>query len=35
MTGQEVALELLRRFANRTSWFFYDHMERYPEYRTY
>ena len=35
MAGEQVALELLRRFANRTSWFFYDHMERYPEYRTY
>jgi len=33
--AQEVALELLRRFANRTSWFFYDHKERYPEYQTY
>lgn len=30
-----VALELLRRFANRTSWFFYDHKERYPEYQEY
>ncbi|MEQ8844382.1 MAG: hypothetical protein RIB58_05955 [Phycisphaerales bacterium] len=35
MPAEEVALELLRRFANRASWFFYDHRERYPEHRTY
>lgn len=30
-----VAGELIRRFANRASWFFYDHRERYPEFREY
>ena len=35
IAAEQVALELLRRFANRTAWFFYDHRERYPEFRTY
>ena len=35
MPAQIVASELLRRFANRTSWFFYDHRERYEEFREY
>lgn len=35
LPAEAVALELLRRFANRTSWFFYDHEERYPEYQEY
>lgn len=35
LPAQGVALELLRRFANRASWFFYDHRERYPEYQEY
>ena len=33
--AQAVALELLRRFANRTSWFFYDHLERHEDFREY
>lgn len=35
MPADAVALELLRRFANRASWFFYTHRERYPEYQEY
>lgn len=35
MPADAVALELLRRFANRTSWFFYRHDERYKEYQEY
>lgn len=35
LSAEAVALELLRRFANRASWFFYDHEERYPEYQEY
>ncbi|UYV12503.1 MAG: hypothetical protein NCW75_14545 [Phycisphaera sp.] len=35
LTAQVVALELLRRFANRSSWFFYRHQERYPGYQEY
>jgi hypothetical protein len=35
MPADAVALELLRRFANRASWYFYTHRERYPEYREY
>lgn len=35
MPAEAVALELLRRFANRSSWFFYRHDERYPEYQEY
>ncbi len=35
LSANAVALELLRRFANRASWFFYDHKERYPEYQEY
>ncbi|MFI4916551.1 MAG: hypothetical protein ACIAS6_08615 [Phycisphaerales bacterium JB060] len=35
LPAEAVALELLRRFANRTSWFFYEHEERYPEYQEY
>lgn len=35
LSADAVALELLRRFANRASWFFYDHKERYPEYQEY
>lgn len=35
LSADAVALELLRRFANRSSWFFYDHKERYPEYQEY
>ncbi len=35
LPADAVALELLRRFANRSSWFFYTHRERYPEYQEY
>lgn len=35
MPAEAVALELLRRFANRVSWFFYRHDERYPEFQEY
>ncbi len=35
MPADAVALELLRRFSNRVSWYFYTHRERYPEYREY
>jgi hypothetical protein len=35
MPAEAVALELLRRFSNRVSWYFYRHKERYPEYREY
>lgn len=35
MPAEAVAFELLRRFANRASWFFYRHDERYPEYQEY
>lgn len=30
-----VLSELVRRFSNRASWFFYDHEERYPEFQEY
>lgn len=35
MTAQAITLELLRRFTNRSSWFFYRHQERYPGYQEY
>lgn len=35
LPADAVALELLRRFANRASWYFYTHRERYPEFREY
>ncbi len=35
LSAEDVASQLLWRFANRSSWFFYDHKERYPEYQEY
>jgi len=35
LPADAVALELLRRFSNRVSWYFYRHQERYEEYREY
>lgn len=35
LDGQAVLLELIRRFSNRSSWFFYRHQERYPGYQEY
>lgn len=35
LSADAVALELLRRFSNRVSWYFYRHQERYKEYQEY
>ena len=35
LPADAVYLELLRRFSNRVSWYFYRHQERYEEYREY
>ncbi|MEO1008159.1 MAG: hypothetical protein AAFX79_06310 [Planctomycetota bacterium] len=35
LPGSTMADQLVRRFSNRSAWFFYDHRERYEEFQEY